>query len=328
MLNFIQNQILGMKWLSDLIWQILITLGFDKNANFTHFLQFFIYDSIKIILLLLGLIFAISYIQSYFSPEKTRKILTRFSGIKANIISALLGTITPFCSCSSIPLFMAFSSAGLRFGVTFSFLISSPMVDLASLVLLGSIFGFKIAFLYVILGLIIAVLGGALIEKFGRESDVEEFVRNANFGISNEAEISQKDRLKFARNNAISTFSKVAIYILIGVLIGAFIHNYIPQNAILWALGSDSYFSVIIATLIGVPIYADIFSVIPIGESLLSKGANLGTIIAFMMAVTTLSLPSLIMLKKAIKTPLLCLFIGITTFGIIVVGYVFNLLNL
>ena len=324
---FFQNQILGMKWLNSFIGNGLSWLGLDIHGRLGRSVQFFLYDVIKITILLCMLIFCISYIQSYFPPERSKKILGHFHGIGANIIAALLGTVTPFCSCSSIPLFIGFTSAGLPLGVTFSFLISSPMVDLGSLVLLMSIFGVKVAVAYVLVGLIIAVIGGTLIEKLHMEKYVEDFVKNAsNVDISSPT-LTKKDRVQYAKEQVIGTFKKVFPYILIGVGIGAIIHNWIPEIWIESILGSNNPFGVILATLVGVPMYADIFGTIPVAEALLAKGAQLGTILSFMMAVTTLSLPSLIMLKKAVKTKLLVLFIAICTFGIILVGYLFNIFS-
>ena len=324
MCSFIQDQILGMKWMGDLIGKLLNTLGLDTTGKLGGTIQFFIYDVIKIVFLLCMLIFIISFIQSYFPPERTKKILERFHGIWANIIAALLGTVTPFCSCSSIPLFIGFTSAGLPLGVTFSFLISSPMVDLGSLVLLMSIFGAKVAIVYVVLGLVIAVAGGTLIEKLHLENQVEEFIRKAKQIDIPQEELTVKDRLKYSAEHVAGTFKKVFPYILIGVGIGAFIHNWIPQDLIVRFLGNGNPFGVIIATIAGVPMYADIFGCIPIAEALLAKGAKLGVVLSFMMGVTTLSLPSMIMLKKAIKPKLLGVFIAICTVGIIVVGYFFN----
>lgn len=325
---FIQDQILGMKWLNYLIEHFLTMLGFDITTRFCGSIQFFLYDVIKITILLCTLIFLISYIQSYFPPERSKKILGKFHGIKANIVSALLGTVTPFCSCSSIPLFIGFTSAGLPIGVTFSFLISSPMVDLGSLVLLMSVFGVKVAIAYVIIGLIIAVLGGTLIEKLHMDQYVEDFIKNASSVEIDSPNLTRKDRIEFAKEQVSDTFKKVFPYILIGVGIGAFIHNWIPEDWIKAILGSNNPFGVIIATLIGVPMYADIFGTIPVAEALLVKGAQLGTILSFMMAVTTLSLPSMIMLKKAVKPKLLALFISICTIGIIIVGYIFNVFHI
>lgn len=321
---FIQDQVLGMKWLSTLIGQFLNSFGFDTSGKIGGSVQFFIYDVIKIVFLLCVLIFIISYIQSFFPPERTKKILGRFHGIGANIIAALLGTVTPFCSCSSIPLFIGFTSAGLPLGVTFSFLISSPMVDLGSLVLLMSIFGAKVAVIYVVLGLVIAVAGGTLIEKLHLENQVEEFIRKAKQIDIPQEELTVKDRIKYAWEQVVETVKKVFPYILVGVGIGAFIHNWIPEDIIVKFLGTGNPFGVIIATIAGVPMYADIFGCIPIAEALLAKGARLGVVLSFMMGVTTLSLPSIIMLKKAIKPKLLGVFIGICTIGIIVVGYLFN----
>ena len=327
MWTFIQDQILGMKWLSGLIGKLLTTLGLDTTGKLGGSIQFFIYDVIKIVFLLCMLIFIISYIQSYFPPERTKQILGRFHGTLANIVAALLGTVTPFCSCSSIPLFIGFTSAGLPIGVTFSFLISSPMVDLGSLVLLMSIFGAKVAIVYVVLGLVIAVAGGTLIEKLHLENQVEEFIRNAKQIDIPQEELTVKDRLKYSAEQVAGTFKKVFPYILIGVGIGASIHNWIPEDLIVRFLGNGNPFGVIIATIAGVPMYADIFGCIPIAEALLAKGAKLGVVLSFMMGVTTLSLPSMIMLKKAIKPKLLGVFIAICTVGIIIVGYFFNVIQ-
>ena len=324
---FFQNQILGMNWLNELIALLLTSVGIDINSNIGASIQFFIYDVIKITVLLCVLIFMISYIQSYFPPERSKKILGRFLGIKANIISALLGTVTPFCSCSSIPLFIGFTSAGLPLGVTFSFLISSPMVDLGSLVLLMSIFGIKIAVAYVIVGLIIAAIGGIVIEKMHMEKYVEAFIMKSSHVDISSPDLSKTERLQYAKEQVIETFKKVFPYILIGVGIGAIIHNWIPEAWIEGILGGNNPFGVILATIVGIPMYADIFGTIPVAEALLAKGALLGTVLAFMMAVTTLSLPSLIMLKKAVKPKLLALFIAICTLGIMIVGYLFNIFS-
>lgn len=322
--DFFQNEILGMAWLNRLLESILNSLGLDTSEKIGGSVLFFIYDMIKIMVLLGVLIFIISYIQSYFPPERTKKILGRFHGIGANCIAALLGTVTPFCSCSSIPLFMGFTSAGLPIGVTFSFLISSPMVDLGSLVLLMSIFGWKVAIVYVVVGLVIAVLGGTLIEKLHLEDQVEEFIRNGKAIDVPQEELHFKDRVKFAWEQVWETVKKVFPYVVVGVGIGAFIHNWIPEEIIVKILGEKNLFGVVIATIAGVPMYADIFGTIPIAEALLAKGALLGVVLSFMMGVTTLSLPSMIMLKKAVKPKLLAIFVGICTVGIIIVGYFFN----
>ena len=327
--DFIQNQILGMKWMNRLVQNLLTLLGIDVTSRLGGSISFFIYDVIKISILLFVLVFIISYVQSYFPPEKSKKIMGRFNGLGARIIGALLGTVTPFCSCSSIPLFMGFTTAGLPLGVTFSFLISSPMVDLGSLVLLTSIFGWKIAVSYVIVGLVIAVLGGTIIEKLHLENQVADFIRNAkniNTVLPSD-ELSQKERFKSALDSVLQTLKKVFPYILIGVAIGAVVHNWIPQKWIENILGSKNPFGVILAAVCGIPMYADIFGCIPIAESLLAKGALLGVVLSFMMAVTTLSLPSMIMLSKAIKPKLLGVFVSICTLGIIIVGYVFNLVQ-
>ena len=324
MWDFIQSQVLGMKWLNEVIGKGVSLLGLDTASRWGGSVQFFLYDTLKITVLLCILIFGISYVQSYFPPERSKKILGRFHGVWANIIGALLGTVTPFCSCSSIPLFIGFTSAGLPLGVTFSFLISSPMVDLGSLVLLMSIFGTKVAIVYVIMGLVIAVIGGTLIERIHMEPYVEEFIRNASSVDIDSPTLTQKERLIYAKDQVVSTFKKVFPYILLGVGIGALIHNWIPESWIAAILGSNNPFGVVLATVIGVPMYADIFGTIPVAEALLGKGALLGTVLALMMAVTTLSLPSLIMLRKAVKPKLLALFIAICTIGIILVGYLFN----
>ena len=327
--DFIQNQILGMKWLNGLVQNLLTLWGIDVTSRLGGSISFFIYDVIKISILLFVLVFIISYVQSYFPPEKSKKIMGRFKGLGARIIGALLGTVTPFCSCSSIPLFMGFTTAGLPLGVTFSFLISSPMVDLGSLVLLTSIFGWKIAVSYVIVGLVIAVLGGTIIEKLHLENQVADFIRNAkkiNTVLLSD-ELSQKERFKSALDSVLQTLKKVFPYILIGVAIGAVVHNWIPQKWTENILGSKNPFGVILAAVCGIPMYADIFGCIPIAESLLAKGALLGVVLSFMMAVTTLSLPSMIMLSKAIKPKLLGVFVSICTLGIIIVGYVFNLVQ-
>lgn len=323
--NFIQNQILGMKWLNELIGMGLSALGLDASNRWVGSAQFFLYDVMKITALLCFLIFVISYVQSFFPPERSKKILGRFHGVGANCVSALLGTVTPFCSCSSIPLFIGFTSAGLPLGVTFSFLISSPMVDLGSLVLLMSVFGVKVAIVYVAVGLMIAVVGGTLIEKLHMERYVERFILNAGSVDIESPTLTQKERLIYAKEQTTATFKKVFPYILVGVGIGAAIHNWIPETWVEAALGGDNPLGVILATLVGVPMYADIFGTIPIAEALLGKGAQLGTILSFMMAVTTLSLPSMIMLRKAVKPKLLALFVSICTVGIIAVGYLFNL---
>lgn len=323
--NFFQDEILGMKWLNRLIGNGLSLLGLDIDGRIGGSVQFFLYDVIKITVLLCFLIFVISYIQSYFPPERSKKILGRFHGLGANIISALLGTVTPFCSCSSIPLFIGFTSAGLPLGVTFSFLISSPMVDLGSLVLLMSIFGAKVAIIYVLVGLVIAVVGGTIIEKMRMEKYVESFILSASNVDIESPTLTKVERLKYAKEQVSSTFKKVFPYILVGVGIGAVIHNWIPESWIEAVLGSNNPFGVILATLVGIPMYADIFGTIPVAEALLAKGAQLGTILSFMMAVTTLSLPSMIMLRKAVKPKLLALFIGVCTAGIILVGYLFNI---
>lgn len=324
---FIQDQILGMKWLNELIGMILNSIGLSVEQKIGGMLQFFIYDTIKIFILLAILIYIISYIQSYFPPERSKKILGRFHGIWANILGALLGTVTPFCSCSSIPIFMGFTSAGLPLGVTFSFLISSPMVDLGSLVLLMSIFGWKIAIAYVVVGLVISVVGGTVIENLHMEDQVADFIKKADNVDVDQAKLSSKERRDYAKEQVLETMEKVSIYIFVGVGIGAIIHNLIPEHWVQSILGGHNFYSVPLATLVGVPMYADIFGTIPVAESLLLKGAGLGTVLSFMMAVTTLSLPSMIMLSKAMKKKLMAVFVSIVTIGIIAVGFLFNLFS-
>ena len=326
--DFIQNQVLGMKWLNELIGGGLAALGLDTAGRVGGSIRFFLYDTVKIMVLLGVLILVISYIQSFFPPERTKRILGRFRGLGANCVAALLGTVTPFCSCSSIPLFIGFTSAGLPLGVTFSFLISSPMVDLGSLVLLMSIFGWKVAIIYVALGLVIAVAGGTLIEKLRLENQVEEYIRSGkSIDLPQEA-LHVKERVRYAWGQVCATAKKVFPYVLIGVGIGAIIHNWIPEEWIVKLLGTGNPFGVILATIAGVPMYADIFGTIPIAEALLAKGARLGVVLSFMMGVTTLSLPSIIMLRKAVKPRLLSIFVGVCTAGIIIVGYFFNAIQM
>ncbi|WP_041668124.1 permease [Acetobacterium woodii] len=323
--SWLNDQLLKMEWLNYLVTQLVQNVfGLNTQDRLGGSIQFFIYDVIKIFILLSVLIFIISYIQSFFPPERTRKILGGFNGITANILGALLGTITPFCSCSSIPLFIGFTSAGLPIGVTFSFLISSPLVDLASVILLASIFNWQIAIAYVIVGLILAVIGGTIIGKAKLEDYVEPFVYSNKMIEADQETLTTGDRMIFAKDQVWEIVRKVWLYILIGVGIGAVIHNWIPESIVSAVLGQDKWYSVLIATLVGVPMYADIFGTLPIAEALVSKGAGLGTVLAFMMAVTALSLPSMIMLKKVVKTKLLVIFVGIVITGILIIGYVFN----
>ncbi|TCK98744.1 hypothetical protein EDC19_1179 [Natranaerovirga hydrolytica] len=323
--TFIQTQILGMQWLNDLVAFLLDTMGLDTTSRLGSSLQFFIYDVIKILILLCVLIFLISYIQSFFPPERTKRIIGRFKGVKANFVGALLGILTPFCSCSSIPLFIGFSSAGLPVGVTFSFLIASPLIDLAAFSLLISYFGIRISIVYVVVGVLLAVIGGSLIDKLGLEKYVEDFVRKGKTMDVEEQEQTLLDRVAFAKEQMVSTLKKVWLYVVIGVGIGAGIHNYIPQEMIENVLGSNNPFSVIIATVFGIPMYANIFGAIPVADALFLKNVPIGTILSFMMSVTALSLPSIIMLKKAIKARLLFTFVGIVSIGIILIGYLFNI---
>ena len=323
---WLNDQFLRMQWLSDLVLLFVRDVfGLDPTSQIGGSVHFFIYGVIKIFILLSVLIFVISYVQSYFPPERTRRILGQRQGLGANIIGALLGTITPFCSCSSIPLFIGFTSAGLPLAVTFSFLISSPLVDLASVILLASIFNWSIALAYVVVGLVLAVVGGTLIGYLGMESQVEEFVYQSPVkDHDGDASTSRRERLVYAGDQVIEIVHRVWIYVFIGVGIGAAIHNWIPETFIVALLGQDKLWSVLLATIAGVPMYADIFGTLPIAEALVQKGVGLGTALTFMMAVTALSLPSMIMLKRVVKLPLLAVFIGIVTVGIIMIGYIFN----
>jgi len=323
--EWINNQLLKMDWLYNLVESLVVNVfGLSMTERLGASIHFFIYDVVKIFILLSALIFMISYIQSFFPPERTRKILGNFNGITANILAALLGTITPFCSCSSIPLFIGFTSAGLPIGTTFSFLISSPLVDLASVILLAGIFNWKIALAYVIVGLVLAVIGGTIIGALKLESHVESFVFSNNMEMAEEETMTRKERIEFAKDQVLDIIKKVWIYILIGVGIGAAIHNYIPESFITSVLGADKWWSVLVATVVGIPMYADIFGTLPIAEALIAKGVGLGTALAFMMGVTALSLPSLVMLSKVVKPKLLAIFFGIVAAGIIIIGYSFN----
>jgi hypothetical protein len=323
--GWLNDALLKMTWLNNLVGALVKNvLGLPLDGKAGSSIQFFMYDTIKIFVLLSALIFAISYVQSFFPPERTRKILGRFSGVGANTLGALLGTITPFCSCSSIPLFIGFTSAGLPIGVTFSFLISSPLVDLASVILLASIFNWKIAIAYVLVGLVLAVVGGTLISAFKLERYVEPFVYGTHLADAQLPDMTTKDRLAFARMAVADIVKKVWPYVLVGVAIGSLIHGWIPETFLSAVLGDKNPFSVVIATFVGVPMYADIFGTLPIAEALVAKGVGIGTVLAFMMAVTALSLPSLIMLKKVVKTPLLATFFTIVVTGILIIGYAFN----
>ncbi|MGP6147336.1 permease [Jeotgalibaca sp. A122] len=328
MFAWLNDQLFKMVWLNDFMGKVVENVfGLDTSERVGASLQFFLFDTIKIFILLSVLIFMISYIQSYFPPERTKKILGRFNGLTASVLAALLGTVTPFCSCSSIPLFIGFTASGLPLAVTFSFLISSPMVDLASVILLGSIFNWRIAIAYVVVGLVLAVVGGTLIGKAHLEDQVESFVYgNRNSIDLPENELTTRDRINFSTEQVKDIFRKVWLYVLIGVGIGAAIHNWIPESLIAAILGQDKWYSVLVASLVGVPMYADIFGTLPIAEALVAKNVGLGTVLAFMMSVTALSLPSLIMLKQVVKPKLLGVFFTVVVVGIILIGYVFNLL--
>jgi uncharacterized membrane protein YraQ (UPF0718 family) len=326
--SFLNDQLLKMQWLSDFtkfILEKVFKLSVDTNIG--GGIHFFLYDVVKIFILLSVLIFTVSYIQSYFPPERTKKILGRFKGIKGNIVGALLGTITPFCSCSSIPIFIGFTSAGLPLGVTFSFLISSPLVDIASLLILVSFFGIKIAIAYVLIGLILAIIGGTIIDKLHMEDQIQDYIKDIKNVETEEEKLTKKQRVSYSIEQVKFVIKKVWIYILIGVAIGATIHNFIPQSVIENVIGSNNPFAVILATLVGIPMYADIFGTIPIAEALFLKGVAVGTVLSFMMAVTALSLPSMVMISRVVKPKLLIIFISIVTFGIILIGYLFNIFS-
>ena len=331
MFSFLEKQVLGMEWLSILIGKLLNILGISITTKIGQSIHFFIYYTLKIMILLCVIVFTMSYIQSYFPPERTKKILGRFKGIFANTISAILGTVTPFCSCSSIPIFIGFTNAGLSTGVTFSFLISSPLVDLGSIILLASIFGFKVAIIYVILGIILAVIGGTIIEKFKLDKYIQKDILNNNScgcSFKKEEELpmyTKKQRILNAKKETIDTFKSFYLYILVGVLVGAFIHNWIPEDIIQKILGEENIFSVIVATIVGITMYASTFGTLPIAEALYNKGVGIGTVLDFIMSITALSLPSMIMLKRVLKNKLLFIFIGIVSIGIILTGYIFNI---
>src|SRR5665647_1014540 len=323
--SWLNNEILKMNWLSNLIRGLVENVfGLSIKERLGGSVHFFIYDTIKIFILLSVLIFLISYIQSYFPPERTKKLLGNIKGIKGNILGALLGTITPFCSCSSIPIFIGFNSAGLPLGITFSFLISSPLVDLASLLILMSFFGAKIAIAYVVVGLILAVVGGTIIDKLGLEKYVEGYVKEIENVDAEIIEMTRDERISYSKEQVKDVFHKVWLYVLIGVGIGAAIHNWIPQSIIETVVGNNNPFAVLLATAVGIPMYADIFGTLPIAEALFQKGVGIGTVLSFMMAVTALSLPSIIMLSKVVKPKLLAIFVAIVTIGIVIIGYLFN----
>ncbi|WP_244834566.1 permease [Clostridium sp. BJN0001] len=323
---FLNDQLLKMTWLSKLVRLFIENVfGLSVEEKFGQSLHFFIYDTIKIFILLSVLIFIISYIQSYFPPERTKKILGNIKGVKGNILGALLGTITPFCSCSSIPIFIGFTSSGLPLGITFSFLISSPLVDIGSFLILMSFFGVKISIAYVVVGLVLAVIGGIIIDKLHMEKYIEGYVKEIENVDAEVIELTRRERISYSKGQVQDIIRRVWLYILIGVGIGAVIHNFIPQTVIENVVGSKNQFAVILASIVGIPMYADIFGTIPIAEALIGKGVLLGTVLSFMMAVTALSLPSLIMLSKVVKRKLLYVFVSIVAIGIILIGYLFNM---
>ena len=326
MFDFFMQEVLGMHWLSELVWLVLMDMGASQASPVWGSVHFFIYDTIKISILLVSLIFFISYIQSYFPPERTKRILTGFTGVKGAAIAALLGTVTPFCSCSSIPIFIGFTRAGLPLGMTFAFLISSPMVDVASMLMLMSFFGSEFAVIYVVVGLLLAIGGGLLLNAMKMEKYIRRYDNPIREFYSESEYFNQRQRIGYACNDTRIIVKNVFPYVLAGVAIGAFLHNWVPQDWILAVLGEQNVFSVPLAVLIGLPIYADIFGAIPIAEALYLASVPAGTILALMMAITTLSLPSLIMLSKVLERRLLFTFIGIVAAGIILIGYLFNIL--
>lgn len=326
MFDFFMQEVLGMHWLSELVWLVLMDMGASQASPVWGSVHFFLYDTIKILILLVSLIFFISYIQSYFPPERTKRILTGFTGVKGAVIAALLGTVTPFCSCSSIPIFIGFTRAGLPLGMTFAFLISSPMVDVASMLMLMSFFGSEFAVIYVVVGLLLAIGGGLLLNAMKMEKYIRRYDNPIREFYSESEYFNQRQRIGYACNDTRIIVRNVFPYVLAGVAIGAFLHNWVPQDWILAVLGEQNVFSVPLAVLIGLPIYADIFGAIPIAEALYLASVPAGTILALMMAITTLSLPSLIMLSKVLERRLLFTFIGVVTIGIIFIGYFFNLL--
>jgi uncharacterized membrane protein YraQ (UPF0718 family) len=288
-------------------------------------INFFIYDTIKIFILLLTIIFIVSIIRSFLPPEKIRNILSRKNKYLGNFLAANLGIITPFCSCSAIPLFLGFVEAGVPLGVTFSFLVASPMINEVALVLLLGMFSLKIALIYIISGLIIAILSGIVIEKLNIKNLIESFVfNNKVINSENDFKIEWKDRIDYAKNYTIDIIKKVWIYILIGIGLGAWIHGYIPADFLAKYAGANKWYAVPLAVLIGIPLYSNAAGVIPLVSALTEKGVAIGTTLAFMMAVTALSLPEFMILKKVMKTKLILIFASIVGIGIIFTGYLFN----
>ncbi len=326
MLTWFNDQFLKMQWLYDGVeWLVVNVFGLSLNDRIGASIHFFIYDVIKIYILLVVIVYGISYIQSYFPPERTREALKNVKGLFGNFLGALFGTLTPFCSCSSIPLFIGFTNAGLPLGVTFSFLICSPLVDIASVLLISSFFGVRIAMIYVLTGMTLAIVGGWVIGSLKMEKHVEPFVYNNVMVQLDEQKLTRKERHQFSVEQALDIFKKTWVYVIVGVAIGAAIHNWIPEQWILLVLGQDKWYSVLLATAVGIPMYASLFGTLPIATALVAKGVGIGTVLAFMMSVTVLSLPSIIMLKNVVKTKLLILFVTYVSLGILLIGYVFNI---
>jgi uncharacterized membrane protein YraQ (UPF0718 family) len=315
-------------WLENLITLLVEgVFGLDVHSKLGSSVHFFFYDVIKIIILLGIMIFAISYIRSYFSPEKTKKILSKFKGIKGNFIASLLGIVTPFCSCSSVPLFIGFVEGGVPLGLTFSFLITSPIVNEAAFTILLASFGWKLAVVYVVTGVIVGVFGGALIGKLKMEKYVEGYVYEMKSADVVIEEMTQKDRLHFALDNMKDILKRIWIYLLIGIGIGAAIHGWVPEDFLSKYAGPDNPFAVIVGVIAGIPHFSNAMGTIPIAQALIGKGVGIGTALSFMMAVTALSLPEMILLRKVIKPKLIGVFVVIVGVGIILTGYLFNLIG-
>ncbi|MBM7853917.1 uncharacterized membrane protein YraQ (UPF0718 family) [Desulfohalotomaculum tongense] len=314
-------------WL-DYLMRLLVTevFGLSMDSRLGSSVHFFFYDTVKIIILLGIMIFAISYIRSYFPPERTKKILTRFGGVKGNIMASLLGIVTPFCSCSSVPLFIGFVEAGIPLGVTFSFLITSPIVNEAAFAILLGTFGVKIAAVYVAAGVLLGVLGGIVIGRMKMEKEVEDYVYKLKVGEAEIQEMTVQERIDFALNNVKDILRRIWLFLFIGIGLGAAIHGYAPEAILARYAGPDNPLAVFVATILAIPLYSNALGTIPIAEALINKGVGIGTALAFMMATTALSAPEMILLRKVIKPRLIANFVLITGIGIVIVGYLFNFL--
>lgn len=309
-------------------WFIDSVLGLEKGAHLTESLRFFIFEVPKVMMLLALIIFFVGIIRSYFSPERTRKILEGKSTFTGNVLAAMLGIVTPFCSCSAIPLFLGFVESGVPLGVTFSFLIAAPMINEVAIILLFGMFGWKVAFIYILTGLTIAIISGWAIGKLKLEHWVQDWVYKTKLGDANNDEEKQtlSDRIRFGYDAVKDIVGKVWIYVIIGIAVGAGAHGYVPEDFMVALMGKTVWYSVPLSILIGVPLYSNAAGIVPIVSVLIEKGASLGTSLAFMMAVIGLSLPEMIILKKVLKLPLILTFIGIVATGIMIVGYLFNLI--